>query len=531
MEKRNNEKRKATLVLSMVLLLGAVIAVIQIAPALASTMVCAVIPGALSECNVSPNALHFPQNKQNEAPMAVNPRDPNNAITGANDLILQPDCTPAAGGTSNCAFQPNTDVTGVYWTKDGGATWNTQILRWSSSPLGIASDGDPVVAFGPKPDASGKFSWGNGVRAYFGSLAGCRCNTQELIAVSYSDDGGETWSDPVLATTRDNPVDFNDKIALWVDANENSPNFGNLYVSWTLFIGRSKAITPEPILISRSTDGGNNFEKPVQLTQASNNGVVGGRQGSVIRTGSDGAVYVFWDGSLFRKSAILGARSDDGGSHFGRPFLVSYKSDVPSPFPGASFRVNSFPMADVSQGRIFVVWADYSAGHSTVKMITSSDRGETWNAAQTVANVIGRSAFFPSIALKPDGSKVFVGFNAIDDVPAGTPPGAGVVSYDAYYAISEDAGASFAPPVKISAAPSDPDVSSANSLDGQFIGDYNGASASDTAAWFSWTDSRNGDTCSAVDDFRAGTAAKPNIYDSCSPDFGNTDIFAAAVPW
>ncbi|MCX9074558.1 MAG: sialidase family protein [Candidatus Methanoperedens sp.] len=431
------------MIFSIVIFLG--VFIVGIAPSSASE--CTLNPGALSECLVSPSAVHFPQNKQNEAPMAVNPRDPDNAITGANDLILEPDCTPATDGSSSCPFDPETSVTGIYWTKDGGNTWKQTVLDWFSE-FGLVSDGDPVVAFGPKPK-NGQFSWSNGVRAYFGTLIGSPAfgPDKELLGIAYSDDGGETWSSPVIATTRDNPVNFNDKIAIWVDANDKSPYFGNVYVSWTLFIGsgnfgESNTFNPEPIMFSRSIDGGRTFEKSKQLSQAFNNGAVGGRQGSVIRTGNDGTVYVFWDGTISKRSAVLGARSDDGGKRFGRPFPVTYKSDVPSPFPGASFRVNSFPMADVRQsdGKIFVVWADYSSGHSVVKMTTSSNKGASWTSAQTIANIPGRSAFYPSIALKPDGKQIFVGFNAIDDNPSGTAPGAKVVSYDAYYVISGDSG-------------------------------------------------------------------------------------------
>jgi hypothetical protein len=128
------------------------------------------------------------------------------------------------------------------------------------------------------------------------------------------------------------------------------------------------------------------------------------------------------------------------------------------------------------------------------------------------------------------GSNVFIGFNAIDDVPEETDPGAGVVFYDAYYVLSSDGGASFGAVTKISATPSDPDVSSANSLTAQFIGDYNGAAASpDGSFWFSWTDTREGATCAAVDDYRSDTSPKPNIYDSCPVGFGNSDIFVAHV--
>jgi len=488
----------------------------------------------------------FPKNKQNESPMAVNPTDANNIITGANDEIDEPFCTPATVGSSSCPFSPTVDITGVYWTTDGGATWNHQILDWFPA-FGITSDGDPVVAFGPKPDGSGGFTYANGARAYFGSLAGSPAfgPNQELIAVSFSDDKGATWSAPVVATTRTNPVNFNDKIAIWVDANPGSPFFGNVYVSWTLFtgagnFGEANTFSPEPIMFARSTDGGQTFEKPRKLSPSFNTFPVGGRQGSVIRSGPDGAVYVFWDGSENLRSAVLGAKSTDGGVTFSRPFLVSFKSDVPFNFPGASFRTNSFPMADIDQkagsaGKIFVVWADYAfgatSGHGVVKMATSTDGGKTWSSPTTIADVTGRSVFYPAVAVNPaDGSKIFVGFNAIDDKPFGTAPGAGVVFYDAYYVVSTDGGLSFSAPAKISASSSDPDASSTNSLRAQFIGDYNGASASSAAAWFSWTDSRNGATCASIDTFRAG-GTKPNIYDSCSANFGNTDIFVAQVTW
>ncbi len=494
----------------------------------------------VTETDVFPTSTqHFPQNKQNESPMAVNPIDPNNIITGANDEIEEPDCTPATGGSSSCPFVPGIDLTGVYWTTDGGTTWNHQILPWFSQ-IGHASDGDPVVAFGPMPDSSAPkgFSYGMGARAYFGSLASSPFPLGELLAVAHSDNKGATWSTPVLATTKDNPVDFNDKIAIWADANPSSPFFGNVYVSWTLFIG--PPAHAEPIAFARSTDGGQTFQPTQKLTPAYNSPARPGRQGSVVRTGPDGTVYVFWEDSFTRQSVIRGARSLDGGATFSRPFFVANVNDLPSPFPGASFRTNSFPMVDVDQsagtfGRLFIVWGDFTSGttsgHSVVKIAISSNGGSTWTVS-TAADVTSRSAFYPAVAVDPtDGTKVFIGFNAIDDETFGTAPGAGVVSYDAYYVLSTDSGSSFGAPVKISAAPSDPDSSSTNSLRTQFLGDYNGASASSAAAWFSWTDSRNGATCTPVDTFRAGTATKPNIYDSCPMAFGNTDIFVAEVTW
>jgi hypothetical protein len=95
----------------------------RISVVLVSSLAVVVIASGLSQAttvtvtNVSPGTMgttHFPQNKQNESPMAVNPLDPMNAITGANDEIQEPDCTPATGGSSSCPFVPGVDNTGVY---------------------------------------------------------------------------------------------------------------------------------------------------------------------------------------------------------------------------------------------------------------------------------------------------------------------------------------------------------------------------------------------------------------------------------
>src|SRR5207244_2905108 len=170
----------------------------------------------------------FPQNKQNEPTIAQNPTDATNLVAGANDEIDLPGCT-----TSGCPFVTNVGLSGV---------------------LGVVTN-------------------------------------SELITVSRSTDGGTTWSDPVLATSRTNPVDFNDKINLWVDRSPSSPLKGTVYVSWTLFQGGPGRA--EPIAFSRSTDGGRTFSPTQQLTPAHNNSSIGGRQGSAIRTAPNGDVYVF----------------------------------------------------------------------------------------------------------------------------------------------------------------------------------------------------------------------------------------------
>ncbi len=482
----------------------------------------------------------FPQNKQNEPAIAQNPTNSMNLIAGSNDEIDLPVCT-----ASGCPFVGNVGLSGVYVSWDGGGSWSqfsapaggdntasfngTRIhtlpgFRKLALQLGItnlASDGDPSIAF--SLDGT----------AYYGSLAGVRgiATNSELLTVSRSGDGGKTWSDPVLATDRTSPVDFNDKIDIWVDRSSTSPFKGTIYVSWTLFQGGPGRA--EPIMLSRSTDGGKTFSPADQLTPAHNNNSIGGRQGSVVRTAPNGDVYVFFESGTEingdKTNAQMFVKSTDGGMHFSNEDVASVVTDIPDPLPGSSFRNDSFPSVDIGpNGKVYVAWTDFRKGHGQVMLTTSSNGGATWTAASVALNVSGRNAFFPGVAVSPDGQKVSVATQALDAMPAGTAPGAGVVHYDSYFAESVGGGA-FSSPLKISTHNSDPDGSSTNSLGAQFQGDYNTLISDNQHAWFIWTDARAATPCAAVDAYRARTAAKPNVPSACPATFGNTDIFVGRV--
>jgi len=271
----------------------------------------------------------------------------------------------------------------------------------------------------------------------------------------------------------------------------------------------------------------------MQLTPAHNNNAIGGRQGSVIRTAPNGDVYVFFESGTEINGAITDAqmfvKSTDGGLSFSNQAVASPVADIPSPLPGASFRNDSFPSLDIGpDGKVFVAWADFRNGRGQVMLTTSSNGGGTWTPAALVLDVAGRSAFFPGVAVSPDGSKVSVATQALDAKPAGTAPGAGVVHYDSYLAESVS-GAAFSAPLKISSASSDPDGSSTNGLTAQFQGDYNTLISDNQHAWFIWTDARAATPCAAVDAFRAGTGPRPDVPVSCPGTFGNTDIFVGQI--
>ncbi len=506
------------------------------------------------------NVDNFPQNKQNEPGLALDPLS-GALIAGSNDEIDEPLCHTTSTGAGSCPFAPNVGNSGVYFSTNGGVNWTQP--SFTESPTGVGSCqgrvihtlpgyceqnlesfGDPILAVGPAMGANGKFSWSNGSVTYYGNLAFAASGLGvPSMAVSRSANDGASWSAPVtVSTSSANPVDFNDKDYVWADANPNSPFFGNVYASWTLFVGngkfgKSNTFSPEPIVFARSTDGGQTWSHIIRLTQSANNGAVGGRQGSLIRTGPDGTVYVFFEGAINHHSEQLVAISHDGGTTFGGPLPVAAVNDIPSPLGGSSFRDNSFPSADVNQtnGALYVVWANEEGTPSTalIKFTESDDGGLTWSTSRTVGGAAGAAnAFFPSVAASPDGTNVFVAWPAQTWKANGTPPGAGVVSQFAAFQVRTDGvweGAH-----RLSTGSGDPDGSSTNSLGAQFLGDYATAVASNTTGWFVWSDTRNETSCAAVDAFRAGTGSKPNPDTACLPSaggqlFGNSDIFVGAV--
>ena len=112
-------------------------------------------------------------------------------------------------------------------------------------------------------------------------------------------------------------------------------------------------------MIARSGNGGRSWTKPKQLSPAQNCGL-GGRQGSVVRTGPDGTVYVAWEDSDKNGPKQVVASSTDGGKSFTRPRTIDYLEDYAGNLAGANFRIDNFASmaVDQSSGAVYVAWAN-----------------------------------------------------------------------------------------------------------------------------------------------------------------------------
>ncbi len=351
-------------------------------------------------------ATPFPQNKQNEPAVAINPAVPSIVAAGANDEIDLEACNNRSDVT--CPFTLGVGVSGIYFSNDSATTWSQPTYTGLSArnclglvglqpvpadncdpqpgPIGtlpryfennLVSDGDPALAFGPARRANGTFSW-DGWRLYYAnltySIGPSNLKGFEGIAVSRLDSanyaraqaGDSTaWADPVIVSKQNSAL-FSDHEMLAVDDAASSPQFGNVYIcdaafrGTAEFIGRGNA-APEPIVLNYSSDGGDTWGH-TQLSQSVNNGQIGGRQDCAVNTDSTGRVYVFWDGTdpRTRTLAIFMAVSTDGGKHFQRPATVVTHIDqtgLVDPASGdltfdgvAGARDGTFPTVDIANG-------------------------------------------------------------------------------------------------------------------------------------------------------------------------------------
>src|SRR3954469_1130281 len=329
----------------------------------------------------------FSQNKQNEPAVAINAADPSVVVAGSNDEIDMEACNPAADNT--CPFTPGVGVSGVYFSFDGGTSWTQPTytgltgrgclgvvgpddppctpvtgpigtLPWYAEN-GLASDGDPAVAFGPRPGPGG-FSWDNGSRLYYANLTSNTGATRseqtfkgfEAIAVSRTDDpqtaagsgaaGKAAWMPPVIIS-RQSSTTFADKEQIWADNASSSPFFGTVYVCWAAFRGQEKGnAAPAPLQVAVSTDGGDTWTQH-QIGASANNSQRNPMDGCTIRTASDGAAYVFGVGTNVpagKQAFELMSTSDNGGRSWSRPDPVV----GPVNQPGAFDPVQGRPVID-----------------------------------------------------------------------------------------------------------------------------------------------------------------------------------------
>ncbi len=412
---------------------------------------------------------------QNESPLAANPLNPDNLLTGNNDFNLNDGCG------FNVSFNG-----GRTWTPtlpDGFIPGLTKFTNDPSVPGTGVYDvaGDPAVAFGR-----------DGM-AYFACQAfNVTPPFQIALFVSRSTDGGLTWPDgintkPVQVSTwtgngkaKGSEGQFPDHESIAVDESPRSPFSGSVYVTWVQFNGFGRS----PVQVSFSRDGGQTFSLPISVTT----GPISENQDARIAIGPTGTLYLTFDNGL--KGGTGGmvnfvTVSTDGGMTWSKPTQFSRYNNPVCLFPpfcfnitGGAFRgPGSYPAPafDPVSGRLDVAYADIDTDRRAKIFFTSALADQVTKSAQwstPVAVAPGTGDRF--------GAELSAAANGRLDLSFYDRSYSGNALVDVTYATSSDGGTTWTT-ARVTNSGFDP------SQGFPFIGDYNGIVSLSGHAGMVWT--------------------------------------------
>jgi hypothetical protein len=413
---------------------------------------------------------------QNETPVAVNPLDPQNIITGNNDWNYNDGCGV------NASFNG-----GKTWTKTLPNGFLPGITKFTNDPdVAGTGDGDfggdPAVAFGPDGTA------------YFACFS--YNGTSTMLFLSRSTDRGRTWQAGAHAIHPDTLTlvsafngqgiskgsngQFPDHEAMSVGAD------GTIYVTWAQFHGFG---SNSPVWISTSNNRGLTFSRPVKVSS----GNVRSDQDQRIVTNTDGSVaYVTFDNSIQggKGTSMFVSRSLDHGQTWSTPFQFAVFNSPVCLFPPYCFNISGgqfrgpgsypAPAYNPANNRLYVAYSDSVNGLARV-FITSAAANDlaTWTTPAEVAPGASGDRFAAELGIAPNG-RIDVAFYDRSYTANH--------AVDLTYATSSDFGASWRS-VRVSKSSFDPSAYGVPSGSGvrPFIGDYNGIVSLDGMAGMTWT--------------------------------------------
>jgi len=448
-------------------------------PIVALVLIMAVLPAhAMTKVgkNIDITASNDPAERQQVEPtIAVDPRNPNIIVAGAQDYRLL-----SVGGHRWHGF---------YRSTDDGLTWTVSLVpgfpgdnssQGLSSPLhAFQCTSDPVLTF----DLNGN--------VYY---TGITCSTPgfTLFVVKYTGDGATYAGTTIFPISTYHHAD---KPWIAVDTS-GGQNDGNVYLTYDDVFAQG----PQGATLVSSRDGGQTWSLPMAINP--------GGFDTGITVDMNGRVFVSSLSSGFPHASMFMSISIDAGRTFTTHRIFDV-TELPRSLPGNSFRTFTIPQLASDSNGVYVVWDDYELGNSNVMFARSTDGGNTWTTPTPVNDVITGQHFFSSIAASGGVISIVWYDSRFGQLSNGT-----ITGLNVFYAQSTNAGTSFSKNMRVTSASFNPNlVERADFGNTQpFMGDYIQVAASQGAAHPIWADNR--DACS-----------------NTVPIFGctNQDLFTATI--
>jgi hypothetical protein len=394
---------------------------------------------------------------------------------GANDTQSETSCL-ISGNSIIVGFNDsgsNTTEGGHFtgWSvsTDGGVTFVDKGVLPNTTP---GDAGDPVLARD-----------NNVGYVYMTTLS---FNTNDHIQFWRSTDNGQSFQAAISATPDARAGDSMDKEWLAVD-NFPGPGQGNIYHIWRNFGGGA---TNGGMKFTRSTDGGASFGpiRPWVTIEAQ------AGQGGWVSVGPDHAVYCFW---LSTGNIIKMRKSTDLGVTFGPALTVTTitSTGVNGDLNLGSFRSNTFPQIvnhPTNPAVLYAVFPDKGTtpDRADIFLVSSTDGGTTWSARQRVNDDAGTSDNWqPSLAITPDGSRLFVGYYTREFDPSNT-----MIDTKARVGTTSGGTVVFDPSQRVTTASFPVEHGHDPAVNPSYMGDYDHATADNQFFYYTWGDNRDRNT-------------------------------------
>lgn len=397
--------------------------------------------------SIGPTVTPTTTGPEAEEYIAVDPVATSTLVAAISDFSLR-------SGSNTTKFAVSTNA-GASWAESyvplnngAPATGDGRVWPYNSDPvMAIAADGTAYLADLYFHSETGDNS--NGLYVSVGNTSagpslGITAATTYAVAVQ---------SDPNTNVNEDKE---------WIAAGPGA----NVYVSWTRFVGNT-----DMILFARSTDHGQTWSSPIQISPVSQNGAV---QGSSVAVGPSGEIYVayevFFVGS--NRQQFLSKSVDSGQSFSAAAAITPTFGELTF---NSTYRKNSFPAIAVgSNGNVYLVYADQGGRNARVQFSRSTHAGGSFSSPLSLNDSSTGQRLMPSIATDEAGGIHVSWFDTRLAVNT-------TASYDIFATRSIDSGGTFSPNARVTAA-----TISAGSA--SFIGDYGGTAARAGSAYPVWTD-------------------------------------------